>query len=326
MSGSVSEILSTINYGTSWLPDQELMTKVFISVTRNTFGVEPKSFYRVEDYPIFHLFMNENVIYWFWDTFPAEREKFLPKLITYFNYERYDYSTNRNISAIVPPHREAIIKIFTDCFDAIPDNSESVEDQGLRISLSSLPINRSIDYAAKMMEANISGNKALAEYWKRMGLERSTDPAVYSMAWSKIERSQGYTDRRSNIIRAASRCLDYPETIISDLINAGHNKNRSALISIFTERISEAKRGKNLHANKNIPSVQEDYDNKIRYCQSVLAKFVGCEDLGIMQQLIPFLRSEDLIFAAPTAASLGLQRLLDRYMNGEEEKSQSYRY
>lgn len=326
MSGSISEILSTINYGTSWTPDQDLMTKIFISAARNTFSCDDRSYYRNEDSPTFNLFMDEKIIYWFWDTFPAEREKYLVKLMQFFNYEKYDYTTRKSKPVMSPDEKVAITKIFTDCFDTIPDGSDTTLGQDLRISLSSMPINRSIDYAAKMMQANLSGDKTLVYYWSRMGMDRSRDPAFFSMAWAKIERSQGYTDRRTNVIRAAAQCSDFPEEIITDLIGAGHNKNRSALISVFTERIAEANRRKDLYANRNIQSVQEDCANKIRYCQSVLAKFVGCDDYGIMQQLIPYLRREDLIFAAPTAAKLGLQKLLDRHMNGVEEKAQNYRY
>ena len=322
MSDSISSILSSINYGTSWTPDQDLTLEIFTSVARSTLLGRGSS-YLDSNSPIYSLMMKEKIIYWIWDTMPAEREVFLSRLMRDFGSQIYDYQSRKSAPLMLPPEKEASIKIFTDCFDAIPDDVESQTFQELRVHLSCMPINRSIDYAAKIMEANLSGNKTMVDFWVRVGVDYSKDPAVFSMAWSKIERSQGYTDRRSHLIRVAAKCQDYPETIIRDLIDAGHNKNRSALISVFTERISNAK--KRMYAYcKDSNSLKEECEEEIRYCQSVLAKFVGCEDYGIMQQLIPNLRREDLIFAAPTAAKLGLQRLLDKHMNGVDSQSRHY--
>lgn len=327
MSDSIANFLSAVNYDNSWAPDQDLMIKIFSAVSELVFSGDSFSYQsRDENAPLHRMMMDKNIIAWFWGNFPNNREKFLEKLMRLYNHNRYDYSSRTSVSTLDPESKEFLIKVFTDSFDAIPDSSDSINDLTLKIHLSSMPINRKIDYTAKMMEAALSGDRSMVDFWNRMGMDRSKDPAFYSMAWAKIERSQGYTDRRSNVIRAASKCQDYPESIINDLINAGHNKNRSALISIFVDRISELNNKKNNSAYRNIPSVQSACDDDIRYCQSVLAKFVGCEDIYIMQQLIPHLRRDDLIFAAPTAAKLGLQRLLDRHMNGSEVESRSYRY
>jgi hypothetical protein len=325
MPDSVLDLLSKINYSTTWVPDQDLMYGVFSSVAHSSLS-SPERTYREEDSSTFPLMMNNDVLLWFWDSFPAERERYLSRLIYLYTYTKWNRQSGSHQPILGQSQRELIARICTDSFDALPGDSDSLDIQSLRVRLCSLPINRSIDYAAKLMGANLSANKTMAEFWCRVGMERSKDPSFYSMAWSKIERCPGYTDRRSSVIDAASKCPDFPESIINDLINSGHQKNRSSLINVFTSRIN--------HQNDLILTYKYQHDEnlkktaleEIRYCQSVLAKFAGCEDVYIQQRLIPYLRREDLIFAAPTASKLGLQNILDRYMNGTEEVRASYRY
>ena len=270
--------------------------------------------------------MNNDVLLWFWDSFPAERERYLSRLIYLYTYTKYSWKSNSHQTIVGQSQRELIARICTDSFDALPGDSDNLEIQTLRVSLCSLPINRSIDYAAKLMEANLSANSSMTEFWRRVGMERSKDPAFYSMAWSKIERCVGYTDRRSFVIDCASKCPDFPESIINDLINSGHHKNRSCLIGVFTSRINNQNDLINTYKYQHDEDLKKTALEEIRYCQSVLARFAGCEDVYIQQKIIPYLRREDLIFAAPTASKLGLQKLLDRCMNGVEEVKTSYRY
>lgn len=324
MPDSILSILSNINYSTTWVPDQELMYKVFSSIAHSSLS-SPERPYREEEGSTFPLLMNNDVLLWFWDSFPAERERYLSRLIYLYTYTKYSWKSNSHQTIVGQSQRELIARICTDSFDALPGDSDNLEIQTLRVSLCSLPINRSIDYAARLMEANLSANSSMAEFWRREGMERSKDPAFYSMAWSKIERSVGYTDRRSSVIDSASKCPDFPESIINDLINSGHHKNRSCLIGVFTSRINNQNDLINTYKYQHDEDLKKTALEEIRYCQSVLARFAGCEDVYIQQKIIPYLRREDLIFAAPTASKLGLQKLLDRYMNGEEVKT-SYRY
>jgi hypothetical protein len=325
MPDSILNLLSKINYSTTWVPDQELMYKVFSSVAHGGLS-SPERLYREEEGSTFPLLMNNDVLLWFWDSFPAEREKYLSRLIYLYTYTKYSWQSRSHQGVVGQSQRELITRICTDSFDALPGDSDNLETQTLRVSLCSLPINRSIDYAAKLMEANLSANKTMAEFWYRVGMERSKDPSFYSMAWAKIERSVGYTDRRSSVIDCASKCPDFPESIISDLINSGHHKNRSSLISVFISRLDNLNNKVDTLEYRNNEELKNTALEDIRYCQSVLARFAGCEDVYIQQKLIPHLRREDLIFAAPTASRLGLQKLLDRYMNGVEEVKTNYRY
>jgi len=328
MSSSVSDFFATVNYPSSWFPDQELLIKVFSYTAKSSFGMGGSHSYREEDSEIFPLLMNEDVILWLWNSFPNKREVMLSKLIAISSYTKYNRVTGGYDVAASEAQRILIRKISTDCYDSLPESSDSIDINQSKIMLLSFVHDRKIDFAAKMMEANLTGNKSLSDFWYGAGMDKSTDPSFFTMAWSKIVRCQGYTDRRSSLIQSASRCEVFPESIISELIDSGHNKNRATLINVFIEKI--AKSNKELTKLARLSSqetpqkvIQED---NIKYYQSVLAKFAGCEDYYIQQTMIPHLRREDLIFAAPVAAKLGLQRLLDRYMNGVEEKSQSYRY
>lgn len=328
MSDSVSECFSTVNYPTSWAPDQELLLKIFFCTARYCFGVNGAHIYREEDSEAFPFLMNEDVILWVWGSFPDKREALLSKLNSISNFNKYNRNTGKYDFVATEAQRNLIKKISTDCYDSLPESSESITVLQRKIALLPIVSDRKIDFAAKMMESNLTGDRNLSDFWHRAGMENSSDPAFFTMAWSKIVRSQGYTDRRSSVIQAASRCEVFPESIISELIDSGHNKNRATLISVFIERI---KKSNDMLARLARFSSEESpqkavEENKIRYCQSVLAKFAGCEDFYIQQTLIPYLRREDLIFAAPVAAKLGLQRLLDRYMNGIEENSARYRY
>ena len=101
-----------------------------------------------------------------------------------------------------------------------------------------------------------------------------------------------------------------------------------SVIHVVIEKIKKSKRiveDLSRFGAKDNPQKILEEDN-IKYCQSVLAKFVGCEDFYIQQIMIPYLRREDLIFAAPVASKLGLQRLLDQYMNGVGVDSKNYSY
>lgn len=325
MPDSILDFLSNINYSTTWVPDQELMYKVFSSISHSSLS-SPERLYREEEGSTFPLLMNNDVLLWFWDSFPAERERYLSRLIYLYTYTKYSWKSNSHQAVVGQSQRELIARICTDSFDALPGDSDRIEIQTLRVSLCSLPINRSIDYAAKLMEANLSADRSMAEFWHRVGMERSKDPAFYSMAWSKIERSVGYTDRRSIVIDSAAKCPDFPESIINDLINSGHSKNRSSLINVFISRICNLNHKIDTQEYRNNEDLKKTALEDVRYCQSVLARFAGCEDAYIQQKLIPYLRREDLIFAAPTASRLGLQKLIDRYMNGVEEVRTNYCY
>ena len=328
MTKSVSEFFSAVNYPSSWIPDQELLLKIFSCTAKSCFGLSGGYVYREEDSEVFPHLMNEDVILWIWNSFPDRRQDLLTKLTTVSSYTKYNRNTREYDSAATEAQRNLIKKISTDCYDSLPESSESILINQAKVSLLSFVSDRKIDFAAKMMETGLMGNKPLLDFWHKTGMEKSSDPAFFTMAWSKIVRGKGYTDHRSLVINAAARCDFFPESIISDLIDSGHNKNRMSVIHVFIEKIKKSKRileDLSRFGAKDNPQKILEEDN-IKYCQSVLAKFVGCEDFYIQQIMIPYLRREDLIFAAPVASKLGLQRLLDQYMNGVGVDSKNYSY
>jgi hypothetical protein len=175
------------------------------------------------------------------------------------------------------------------------------------------------------LEASLSGNTSLFSLWRNGGIESSTDPAFYSLLWAKVERGRGYTDVKSEIISASGRCKYLPDSIINDLTSGGHNKNRAALIRVLISKIDQTRN--NIERNKNSVLVP-DWNEYISYCQKTMAKFSSCEDYDVLRSMIPYLKKEDLVFVAPAAAAVGLQQLVDRFMNPDsyQDNYRRYRY
>jgi hypothetical protein len=61
MPDSILNLLSKINYSTTWVPDQELMYKVFSSVAHGGLS-SPERLYREEEGSTFPLLMNNDVL------------------------------------------------------------------------------------------------------------------------------------------------------------------------------------------------------------------------------------------------------------------------
>jgi hypothetical protein len=321
MSSEIEALLSSVNVKTDWQPTPELMLEVFSIISDSV--LSENSYSRSDSSNYTRKIINPDIILWHWQTSKVNRSKTIERLISWYRHTDY-YSGFR--SGIGEDNKSSIKSILSATWDVLPEDSTSAAVQGLRVSISSLLQDPSmeINFAQKLMEANLAGNKELAQFWTREGMDKSKDPAFFSMAWARVDRQKGYTDARNHIIHSASKCYIFPESIIDDLTSGGHNKNRSSLINIMIDKIEDCK-----SYLSRVTLTEEEKEAKrkyILYCQSILAKFVSCEDHYIQQRLIPHLKREDLIFAAPVASKLGLGNLVDRYMNPGSYEEKRYRY
>lgn len=321
MSTEIEDFLSKVNVETDWQPTPELMMEVFSLISDSV--LTENSYSRSDSSGYTRKIINPDIILWHWKNSKVNRSKTIERLMAWYRHTDY-YSGYRN--GIGEENLSSIRKILSSSWNELPEDSTSVAVQSLRVSISSLLQDPSmkIDFAQKLMEANLAGNRELSSFWTREGMERSRDPAFFSMAWAKVDRQKGYTDARNNIIHSAGKCHYFPSSIIEDLISGGHNKNRGAVISVMIDKIEDNKR----YIQRTAISEEEKTirTNYIDYCQSILAKFVSCEDYHIQSRLIPHLKREDLIFAAPVASKLGLGNLVDRYMNPGSHEEKRYRY
>jgi hypothetical protein len=317
MSKEVNNYFSEITFESDWQPSQSELMTIFKSVAKNHLAPVGSYIYREEERGTFNIVVNQNAIKWYWNNFPEDRYSALVKLLNLYHYNRYDSLIFKNVS-LPNEEKEIIIRIAEACWDAIPDQTTSTDLLIAKISMLSIPINRSINFATKLMEAYISGNTSLADFWKRNGMERSKDPAFYSMIWSKVGRKVGYTDERNSIINAAEKCESFPEQIINDLVSAGHVKNKYSVCSILAKKIYRIK--------ETCDRIKKPYDQEpeLAKTQILISRFANSDDYSILNEIIPVLRKQDLVFAAPAAAKHGLGRQLDRYMNATESSSQQY--
>ncbi len=314
MSDVINDYFQNIQFENSWFPSQNFLESIFSTAATQICGSD--GYYREENTPLYPLLLSENLFFWVWNSSPNKRHDILKKIISLYNTKRSYYNSKDLLSS---EQRADVINIATACFDALPEDSELRVVQDLRVSLSQLPIDRKIDYTKKYMESSLSSNGTLSSYWRGVGLDNSKDPVFYATVWAKQERCQGYTDVRSMIIEAASKCEDFPEQIISDLVSGGHIKNKLSLIRVFIGKIDAIK---SFEARNKI-SVPSP---KIDQYRSVLARFSSIEDYSVQKAILPYLSKESLVFAAPIASKLGLGGLLDRVMRGESEDPRGYRY
>jgi hypothetical protein len=318
----IDAFLSKVNVEVDWQPTPELMMEIFSTVADSVLSED--RYHRYDSGPYTNKIINPNVILWHWQNSKVSRYKTIKRLANWYNHTDWH---NGYRAGIGEDNISAIRSILASSWNELPEDSTSVAVQELRILISLVLKDPSmeINFAQKLMESNLAGNRDLSTFWTREGMERSKDPAFFSMAWSRVERQKGYTDARDSVIRAASKCRIFPESIIDDLTSGGHNKNRLSLVGIMVNKIEDAR-----HTLSRTNGLTEELrlanTQYVEYCQSILAKFVSCDDYSIQQRLIPFLKREDLIFAAPTAAKLGLGNLVDRYMNPESYEQKRYRY
>ena len=319
MSDELQSIMKNISFETDWFPSQETLMAVFFSSASDS--VFTSRYYRSEETSSFKQILCPELFPWFWNQSPDKVTVFT-RLLELYNYTSYN-SGYRN--GLGEQNKEAIKKIVDTVWDSLPEDSNSVAIQSFRVAIVRAFSDKSINWTDKILEASLSKDDSLFRLWKGNGMEVSSDPAFYSFLWSKVERGRGYTDVKSEIIHAASKCRFLPETIINDLVSGGHNKNRSALIRVLTNKIDDARQ--NIERNKNSPAVSI-WNENIAYCQATMAKFSSCEDYDVLRAMIPYLKREDLVFVAPAAAKVGLQQVIDRYMNPEsyQENYRRYRY
>lgn len=306
-SQELNSLLNTIKIETDWQPTQELMIAVFNTTAKGMLS-ENERWYRREESSSFPLIASPNVLTWFWNI-SENKEAYLGRLFEIYGYRSYGGPFPNGMNQAV---KDEIQGIVFKAWDVLPDESESQMVQAFRIRISQIFPDKKINFTEKLLRASISADKTSFDFWSRSGREVSTDPAFYSMIWSKIERSKGYTDKRSSVIQSAGKCNTFPEEIINDLTSAGHNKNKGDVISVAIDHISKIKKSINRDSNLK-PLLATD----MSYWQSVLAKFISCDDHYLIQRMIPNMRKEDLIFIAPAAAAVGLAPLLEKYMNPE---------
>lgn len=320
MSKEVNKYFSEITFESDWRPSESEMIQVFKAVVKNHLAPSNGYIYREEERGTFDIAVTKDTMRWFWNNFPEDRYLALNKFISLYNYSRYDSFQFKNIH-LPEEQKKEILNIVETCWDAIPEDTQSIDVLNMKISMLSIPVNRKISFTSKLMEANLSGNPSIADFWKRHGLDKSKDPSFYSMVWSKVGRKVGYTDERNGIINAASKCDSFPESIINDLASAGHVKNKYALCAILANNIYKIREK---HAYNK--STSAEVDPELVKNQILIAKFASSDDYSILNLIIPVLRKQDLVFAAPAAARHGLQRQLDKYMNSMEQDSHNSRY
>lgn len=303
----LNDLLNKIKIESDWQPSQELMMEVFNATAKGMLA-ENERWYRREESASFPLIASPNVLTWFWGI-AVDKQAYLGRLFDIYAYRSYGGPFPNGMSQSV---KDEIRSIVFKAWDALPEDSTSEVVQSLRIRISQIFPEKVINFTEKLFQASISADKQSFDFWSRNGSEVSTDPAFYSMIWSKIERSKGYTDQRGYVIECAKKCKIFPEQIINDLTSGGHNKNKASVVNVAVGHIGDLR--KRIARDKNLESLLA---TEMEYWQSVLARFVACDDYYIIQKMIPNMRREDLIFLAPAAASAGLGPLIEKYMNPE---------
>lgn len=305
----INEALQRADFETSWEPDLDLVSRIFNITTYESF-FSTNGFNRIEDQDVFKALISPDVIYWVWNKYKSKRYELLHRFIQFYNYKKYinGYYTN-----VLPSQcREAIESIATRCFDSLSEESDSKLLHELRIKLSALSINRSIDYAKHLMLANLSSNQSMITLWTDVGMAGSKDPSFFSMIWSKIDRSPGYVDKRDLVIQSASRCDYFPESIINELATSGHTKNKVTLLTEIVRRIEIRERM--IKSSTYVDNSKENVMAQILSLKLILGRFAGVNDYLVQLKIIPHLRMEDLVFAAPIASKLGINRLVESRM------------
>ena len=317
----LKDILSTVSVESNWQPDHETLMALFTASVKTTFCDSNSYYSRGERGNEFAILMNPNALAWAWNNFSENRTGIFGLYCRYYTWT--DYYSAKFKNGIGSENKKFIETLFSEIWDKLPDDSDSVEIKQAKVTISTLLSGPkfTIDYTKRLTQAYIENNKENVRFWMDSGLSSSVDPAFYSMVWSRIERSKGYTDKRSNVIGCAEKCPIFPEDIISELISSGHAKNKQSLVRIFVNKIEEAKR-------LSIPD--EVITERISYPQSVIGKFASCDDYGVQQMILPHLRRQDLMFAAPVASGLGLNRLVEQCIARKDgdysEWKSRYRY
>lgn len=323
MSETVQQVLSEVEFPSSWEPSHEILMSIFSFVTDAALSKD--RYLRIENVSNFDTILSPEVVLWFWKNFPNRRHETVNRLIEWHQYTGWFNSTR----GIRKDTKEVIKQITTTVFHKIPEDTTDLDLLGLKTRVweifSDSDPTLQIDFATKLMEASLAGEKNLYRFWYERGMSSCRDSNFYSLAWSKIERQRGYTDIRDSIISAASKCGDMPSVIIDDLVSGGHAKNKGNLVRVIIEKIDQANSKK--ERLKFDESLVQALNLQINEHKSILARFASCEDYYVQQKIIPYLRKEDLIFAAPIAAKLGLGNFLDRFMNpNSSEQVHRYRY
>ncbi len=323
MSEIVQQVLSEVEFPSSWEPNHEMLMSIFSFVADAALSKD--RYLRIENMSNFDSILSPEVVLWFWKNFPNRRHETVNKLIEWHQYNGWFNSTR----GIRKDTKEVIRRITTAVFHKIPEDTTNLELLGFKTRVwdifSDSDPTLQIDFATKLMEASLTGDKNLYRFWYERGMNSCKDSRFYSFAWSRVERQRGYTDIRDAIIHATSKCQDIPTVIIDDLVSGGHNKNKGTLVRTVIDKIDQISTRK--EKLKFSESEIQSLDFQINECKSILAKFASCEDYFVQQKIIPYLRKEDLIFAAPIAAKLGLGNYLDRFMNpNATEQVHRYRY
>lgn len=313
----LQSIMKDISFQTDWTPSYETLMAVFFSAASDT--IFSSRYYRSEESSSFKKILCPEIFPWFWNQ-ASDKVAVFNRILEIYNYRHYVGNYQNGIG---DANKQAIKMIADAVWEALPEDSQSVSVQSLRINISKIFSDKKINWTDKLLESSLSGDTSLSSLWKREGMEQTTDPDFYSLLWSKVERGRGYTDVKSNIISAAGKCKYLPESIVSDLTSSGHNKNRSVLIRVLINKIDETRN--KIERNKDSILIPE-WNEYISYCQKTMAKFSSCEDYDVLRNMIPYLKREDLVFVAPAAAKVGLNQHLDRYMNPEAHRDAYNRY
>ena len=305
MSNTLNEFLEKVTFESDWSPSIEDMMEIYSEASKSYIADSLNRGYRDQEKIFLNLLVKNNqVFHWVWNRFPDKRSNTVSTLVSYYKNSGTYYGPK-----LTPENITTILGIISAAYEAIDPNSDNLECQTLRVELSKI-LKKSIDFKANYFESHLLKNDSMSNFWRRSGMESSTDPEFYSLIWSHLARGSGYTDQRNEIISASAKATSVPSQIIEDLLTGGHRKNKVQLIRVVIGRIDNIT-GKYRYTNGE--HSEEDVAN-INYHKSILARFASVEDYDVQRNIIPYLTKQDFIFAAPIAAKLGLGGLVERIM------------
>jgi hypothetical protein len=139
-SDELQPILSGITFPTDWLPSHETLMAVFFASASDT--IFSSRYYRSEESSSFKKILCPEIFPWFWNQAPDKVSVF-NRILEIYNYRHYAGNYQAGIGE---ENKLAIKRIADAVWDALPEDSQSVSIQSLRIHISKIFSDKKIDW------------------------------------------------------------------------------------------------------------------------------------------------------------------------------------
>lgn len=224
-----------------------------------------------------------------WDNFPSLREAMLQICIATINANSY-YSTAIS--------RSLAQSIVDDLYDSVCDKRDYQSSRIKNIIVGSGI--KKVDFLEEATQYSIDPDDSRQlQMWLNTGTLLSNDPSFFRYLWDKVERSPGSSDKKVEIINAATKNSALPLSIIKECAKSSTKNVKRTIVRFLAAKAESIK-----SSIRYGYAVDVDAEKKILSDIDELGMLfvVGNDDYEMIQNLIGVLSKNNLPWLLPAAA------------------------